>query len=65
MQKKPLLTIATENKQVQYKLLAYYFKHNRESIYPWDIFIPGKDERLYMNLDSISQKVKELKNKIY
>lgn len=60
LHKKQLFTIASENKDIQYKLLAYNTKHNRESIYPWDIFIPEKNERFYIQLDTITQKIKEL-----
>jgi hypothetical protein len=61
LQKKQLFTIATENKQLQYKLLEYNKQHNKESIYPWDIFIPEKNERFYIDLDTITLKIKELK----
>lgn len=60
-QKKQLFTIATEDTKLQYKLLDYNMQHQRESLYPWDIFIPAKNERFYIDLDTISDKIKELK----
>jgi hypothetical protein len=65
LQKKQLFTIATENKELQYKLLEYNKQHNKESIYPWDIFIPAKNERFYIDLDTITQKIKEIKKITY
>ena len=62
---KKLFTNATDNKELQYKLLAYNKEHRKESIYPWDIFIHGKNERFHIDLDTISQKIKDLKKSTY
>lgn len=45
-----LFTVATENKEIHYKLLEYNIKNKRESLYTWDIMIPDKNRRYYMNL---------------
>ena len=58
--KTQMFTIATENSNTHFKLLEYNIKNKRESLYPWDIMIPKKNRRYYLDLDSIKQKEKEL-----
>ncbi|PQJ81096.1 hypothetical protein BTO16_00170 [Polaribacter glomeratus] len=57
--KTQLFTIAIEDKDIHYRLLKYNIKNKKESIYPWDVFISGKSQRYYMNIDTIAFKEKE------
>ncbi|WP_343329143.1 hypothetical protein [Polaribacter staleyi] len=59
LNKSQLFSIASSNDSVQKKLLEYNAKNNRESLYPWDIFISG-EERYYMPIDSILKIKKEI-----
>ena len=63
LNKSQLFSIASSNKSIQKKLLEYNTKNNRESLYPWDIFISG-EKRYYMPIDSILKIKKELKKNI-
>lgn len=60
LNKSQLFSIASSNYEIQKSLLKYNAKNNRESLYPWDIFISGK-KRYYMPIDSILKIKKELK----
>lgn len=63
LHKKQIFTIASANKEIQYKLLEYNIKNKRESILPWDIMIVKENRRYYMSLDTIKEKIKELEIK--
>lgn len=63
LDKSQLFTIASENPIHHYKLMEYAIKNKREFIYPWDIMIPHKNRRYYLNLDTLVKKEKQLLKK--
>jgi hypothetical protein len=63
LHKRQVFTLASENRNLQFKLLEYNIKNKRETILPWDIMIAKENRRFYMPLDTIKRMITELEIK--
>jgi hypothetical protein len=62
LHKTQVFSIATENKELHFRLMEYNAINNRETLLSWDIYISGKTYRYYMPYDLLKKKMGDLIN---
>ncbi|MBU6158098.1 MAG: hypothetical protein KGP35_03610 [Bacteroidetes bacterium] len=64
LHKSQLFTIPSKDASLHVKLIEYNIKHQRETLLPWDIFIPNHPTRYFMPLNKLIQSVSSYPSKI-
>jgi hypothetical protein len=57
LHKSQLFTIPSRDPNLHFKLMEYNVKHNRETLLPWDVFIPNQSIRYYMSVNDLIQRI--------